>query len=65
MQLRNYLDATGTRVADFAEDVGVSTTSVYRWLKGTRTPTPGEMRRVFAATHGLVQPNDFVLEGRA
>lgn len=64
MKLREYLDAIGKRPSQFAEDIGVATNTVLRWLNGTRTPNPDQMRVVFDATKGTVRPDDFVLEGR-
>lgn len=61
MKLAEYLEATGAKVAAFAEQVGVSDTSVYRWINRTRTPTPEQMRVIYRVTKGLVQPNDLVL----
>lgn len=61
MKLREYLDATQTRAAQFAEILGVADNTVRRWMNGARTPTPDQMRAVYAATKGLVTPNDWVL----
>lgn len=62
MKLREYLDATGRKVGDLAADLSVADNTVRRWIAGTRTPTPKEMRAIYAATKGLVQPNDLVLQ---
>lgn len=62
MKLREYLDATGKKAAHFAADLGVADNTVRRWLSGARTPTPEQMRAIYAATKGLVQPNDLVLQ---
>lgn len=61
MKLREYLDATSTKVAQLAKDLGVADNTVRRWLRGTRTPTADQMRAIHAHTKGLVQPNDWVL----
>ena len=61
MKLKEYLEATDQRVAAFAATLGVADNTIRRWLKGQRTPTPDQMRAVFAATKGLVTPNDWVL----
>lgn len=61
MRLKEYLDATGKKTAQFAEDLGVADNTVRRWLNGTRTPSPDQMRAIYRATKGLVQPNDLVL----
>lgn len=62
MQLREYLDAMDLKVTAFAQQIGVSDPTVYRWLNGTRVPDPEMMRKVHLATRGMVQPNDWVLE---
>ena len=61
MTLREYLTATGKRASEFAADLGVADNTVRRWMAKTRTPTPDQMRAVYEATKGLVQPNDWVL----
>lgn len=61
MKLREYLDATGRRPAELAEDLAVADNTVRRWLAGTRTPNPDQMRAIHAHTKGLVQPNDWIL----
>jgi DNA-binding transcriptional regulator YdaS (Cro superfamily) len=62
MKLTEYLEATGKRTAHFAEDLGVADNTVRRWIKGTRTPNPEQMRAIYRTTKGLVQPNDLVLQ---
>lgn len=62
MQLRQYLDAMDLKVVAFAEQIGVSDPTVYRWINGARVPDPEMMRKVYQATQGMVQPNDFILE---
>jgi DNA-binding transcriptional regulator YdaS (Cro superfamily) len=62
MTLRDYLDATGRKPADFAFDLAVADNTVRRWLSGTRTPSPGQMRAIHDLTKGLVQPNDWILQ---
>jgi transcriptional regulator with XRE-family HTH domain len=61
MRLKEYLDATGKKTAHFADDLGVADNTVRRWLNGTRTPSVDQMRAIYQATRGLVQPNDLVL----
>jgi hypothetical protein len=62
MRLRDYLDATGRRPAELAADLRVADNTVRRWLAGTRTPSPDQMRAIHDLTKGLVQPNDWVLQ---
>lgn len=61
MTLREYLDATGAKVAQIAADLNVAENTVRRWLNRTRTPSPDQMRAIHTATKGLVTPNDWVL----
>lgn len=61
MKLREYLDATGRRPAEFAADLGVADNTVRRWLSKIRTPNPDQMRAIHDLTKGLVQPNDWIL----
>lgn len=58
MQLRTYLQRGKIAPAVFASAVGVSVTTVYRWLAGDRFPLRhlDEIERV---THGAVKANDF------
>lgn len=62
MKLRDYLEATATRVADFAETLSVSMPTVYRWLNRKRHPDRAQMLAIYRATKGAVTPNDLVLE---
>lgn len=63
MKLKDYIEATATRVADFAEAISVTTPTIYRWINGTRHPNRSQMLAIFRATRGAVTPNDLVLEG--
>ena len=47
-------------IGAFAEQIGVSITTVYRYLSGERFPHPDVMRRIIAATDGTVGPIDFL-----
>ena len=61
MQLRQYLTQTGVKVSTLAEQIGVTDTTVYRWMRGARRPNFEQMRAVCAASLGVVTPNDWVL----
>ena len=61
MQLQQYLEETQTKVSAFAALIGVRPNTVHRWLRRGRTPDVSQMRSVYRATRGAVQPNDFVL----
>ena len=62
MRLRDYLEATATKVAEFAEALRVSEPTVYRWLNRTRHPNRLQMLAIHRATKGAVTPSDLVLE---
>lgn len=62
MKLRDYLEATGTKVADFAEAICVRAPTVYRWLNRTRHPDRQQILAIYRVTKGAVTPNDLVLE---
>lgn len=62
MKLRDYLEATATRVADFAVAISVTAPTIYRWLNRTRHPDRSQMLAIYRATKGAVTPNDLVLE---
>lgn len=42
-----------------ADELGCSTIAVYRYEKGLRVPEAVLMERIFLATEGEVEPNDF------
>lgn len=63
MKLKDYLEATATRVADFAEAISVTQPTIYRWIGGSRHPNRMQMLAIFRATKGAVTPNDLVLDG--
>lgn len=59
MHLREYLDLRGVSAITFADKVGVTAPTVYRWLAGQARPQPKAMRRVVEETRGAVTANDF------
>lgn len=59
MQLDVYLQRQKISPAVFAQAVGVSTTTVYRWLSGERFPAR-HLKAIEKITHGAVRANDFV-----
>jgi hypothetical protein len=62
MKLKDYLDTLGMRpsvaAASFGGRIGTSRQVVERWRDGS-IPSEALMRRIYRATGGLVQPNDF------
>ena len=59
MQLRQYLDKHETDVLSFADSIGVTAQTVYRYLAGDRLPHRDVMERICRVTGGAVQPNDW------
>jgi len=62
MTLSDYLQTHQLTRTDAAQAFGVSVEAVRLWLAGARTPRPEQMRRIIAATNGLVTANDFLSE---
>lgn len=60
MHLKQHLSETGETVGAFAARVGVDIATMYRYLAGTRFPTPENLRRIRKATAGAVTADDFV-----
>lgn len=44
--LRGQLRTNGWMVSDFAQEVGVRPSAVYRWTAGQRTPTDGQIDKI-------------------
>jgi len=61
MQLRQYFAERGVTVADFADAIGVSVQTVYRYVHGERLPRRQIMDRIVYETGGEVRPDDFFL----
>jgi transcriptional regulator with XRE-family HTH domain len=53
--LRGQLRSNGWMVSDFADEVGVRPSAVYRWTAGQRTPTDGQIEKI--ATTLKVSPD--------
>jgi transcriptional regulator with XRE-family HTH domain len=60
MKLHDWLTETETSTTRLAELVGVSQSTVWRWVQGKMVPDMERMRRVAEATDGRVMPNDFM-----
>ncbi len=59
MKLASYLSANGISVAQFAAQIGVSSTSVHRYLAGERVPKRQLMIKIREKTGGEVTADDF------
>jgi len=59
MKLSDFLADRNIGVPEFGRRIGVSAETIRRYCDEGRVPKPIIMRRIFAATDGLVTPNDF------
>lgn len=64
MQLRIWLQSVDKSPREFAREIGVSRTNVYKYLRGERRPRDDVMRRIYEVTNGLVSPNDWIARDR-
>lgn len=59
MQLRTYLEGTGTSVREFADLTGVTIFAVRKWLNGERTPKTRTVKLIDQITSGKVSLDDW------
>jgi len=59
--LKSYLDKNHLTYEAFAESIGVSVSTAWRYANGERIPRPKHMRRIAEVTQGWVTANDFML----
>jgi transcriptional regulator with XRE-family HTH domain len=59
MKLDKWIEKTGVRPSDLADELRVSRMALWRYRQGERIPSPEIMRRLMRRTQGEVQPNDF------
>ena len=59
MTLAEYLEQNELTYVGFAEQIGVTTVTVWRYVNSKRYPRPAIMCRIMEATGGLVDPRDF------
>ncbi|MCJ2104725.1 transcriptional regulator [Methylobacterium sp. E-041] len=60
MRLADYLAAQEIKDAVFAERIGVSRQTLWRYKSGDRRPEWDVLERIAQETHGEVTPNDFL-----
>ena len=60
MTLSEWLLSKEIRPSAFARRLGVSHTTVSRWLDGSTPPSPASMNAVFRETGGAVTANDLL-----
>lgn len=59
MKLETYLAQVAVKQKDFAEEIGDGPHNINRYCRGHRIPKPSVMRKIYAATGGLVDANSF------
>ncbi|MDH2313370.1 helix-turn-helix domain-containing protein [Methylobacterium brachiatum] len=60
MRLADFLADRGIKDSDFAETIGVSRMTLWRYKSGDRRPEWDVLKRIVQATDGHVTPNDFL-----
>ena len=58
--LNDYMRKSKMTVAEFADAIGVSTMTVYRYLSGERRPSWEILPKIVAATGGKVTADSFL-----
>lgn len=59
MRLKDYIQNKGLTYEEFAQQIGVTETSVYRYVAGLYRPASYVLDRIKEATDGAVMANDF------
>lgn len=59
-KLKAYIAENSINCADFAQMIGVSNVSLWRYMAGERLPAPRILSKIHKVTKGAVSPNDFL-----
>ena len=59
MRLRTYRERERLTLEQLGERIGRTGVAVSRYETGARVPGPEDMVRIYVATSGAVEPNDF------
>lgn len=54
MKIKDYLEKSKKRQAEFARDLGCSSGALSLWISGDRTPSPAMARKIVQHTKGQV-----------
>lgn len=60
MKLAEYLSDAEIKASAFAERIGVTRQTLWRYMSGERRPEWDVLERIAQATRGQVTPNDFL-----
>ncbi|MBA9067461.1 transcriptional regulator with XRE-family HTH domain [Methylobacterium sp. RAS18] len=60
MRLADYLHKAEIKPSAFAERLGVTRQTLWRYMSGDRRPEWDVLERICAETEGQVSPNDFL-----
>lgn len=60
MTLTQYLTANGLTQSDAARALGVTHSTVSRWVSGLRLPSRDQYQAIYRWTGGEVSANDFI-----
>ena len=59
MKLKEYLAQVAIKQKDFARKISITDVAITNYCYGNRIPKPPVMRKIYAATGGLVDANSF------
>lgn len=59
MRLKDWRIANNVTLAQLADELNVAVSTIVRWENGERDPDRAAKERIFLATRGAVEPNDF------
>ena len=60
MELRRYLDDRKLSCTAFGQMVGVTPSTVSRWVAGRLMPRPAQIRKIMHVTEGAVTADDLL-----
>ena len=61
MDLKSWIEKTPMSVAELAEELNKTPTTIYRWLNGSRSPDKKAMKKIYELSKGQVDPNSIIL----
>ena len=58
--ISKYLRKHDLSVSAFADQIGRSVATVYRWIDGSRSPSAKALHELFAVSGGALTPNSLI-----